>query len=112
MKNNKRTDNDSFRQGDVWIERVTRIPETAKLVQPKDDLIILAHGEVTGHHHSVDAGAADWWKTDTEEQYLDVKPGGASVKHQEHGPITLRPGKYRVIRQREYSPEAIRTVAD
>lgn len=34
------------------------------------------------------------------------------LTHQEHGPIALAPGSYEVIRQREYSPEAIRNVAD
>ena len=34
------------------------------------------------------------------------------LTHQEHAPIALAPGAYRVTRQREYTPEAIRTVAD
>lgn len=100
-----------YRQGDVLIESIASIPEVASPAKPECGLIILAHGEVTGHHHSLDADAADWWKTG-DEQYIEVKKGGATVTHQEHGPITLPPGKYRVRRQREYSPEAIRNVAD
>jgi len=34
------------------------------------------------------------------------------VVHEEHGPISLEPGTYRVWIQREYSPEAIRRVLD
>ena len=37
---------------------------------------------------------------------------GAQVVHDEHATIALPPGKYRITRQREYSPEAIRNVAD
>ena len=99
-----------YRQGDVLIERVARIPADAKKQKAKGR-IILAHGEATGHHHSVDIDAADWWKRDNGTQFLEVEEA-AAVEHQEHGTITLPPGKYRVSRQREYSPEAIRNVAD
>ena len=34
------------------------------------------------------------------------------VKHEEHARVTLPIGTYRVARQREYTPEAIRNVAD
>jgi hypothetical protein len=99
-----------YRQGDVLIERVEKIP-TGLAKQKPDGRIILAHGEVTGHHHSVDADAADWWKEGNGDHYLDVR-SVTEVVHQEHGAISLAPGKYRVRRQREYSPEAIRNVAD
>jgi hypothetical protein len=37
--------------------------------------------------------------------YLElIEPG--ELRHEEHAPITLAPGKYRVIRQREYQPGA------
>jgi hypothetical protein len=39
-------------------------------------------------------------------------PQTTQVVHEEHGPITLDPGMWRVVRQREYHPEAIRTVMD
>jgi hypothetical protein len=41
-----------------------------------------------------------------------VLADSATVTHEEHGPITLPRGTYRVWRQREYSPEAIRVVRD
>lgn len=99
-----------YRQGDVLIERVKTIPQAA-VRQKAKDRIILAHGEVTGHHHSIDADAADWWKTADDEQYVQVKEP-TKLTHQEHSEIALDPGVYRVKRQREYSPEAIRNVAD
>ncbi len=109
-----------FRQGDVLIERVSKIPKAAAK-QKKIKRIILAHGEVTGHHHALEThDPADWWKTPEDkvsktglagEIFLDVPEGGV-VTHQEHATIALAPGKYKVTRQREYSPEAIRNVAD
>jgi len=112
-----------YRQGDVLIERIASIPTAAKK-QKRSKRIILAHGEVTGHHHSlVTRDPADWWKegeipTTNEkpsilagELFLSL-PEGGEVTHQEHGTIALPKGDYRVTRQREYSPEAIRNVKD
>lgn len=110
-----------YRQGDVLIERVETIPAgLTRLPHGGPTKIILAHGEVTGHHHAVEfegpeeawARSADWWKSaDGNEQFLDLaKP--AKVTHQEHATVELPRGKYRVTRQREYTPEAIRNVAD
>lgn len=112
-----------YRQGDVLIERIDIIPPKAEK-QKQSTSIILAHGEVTGHHHRLETeDPADWWKqgeisTSNEkpsilagEVFLDLSKGG-SVTHQEHARIDLAPGKYRVTRQREYSPEEIHNVAD
>lgn len=99
-----------FRQGDVLIERVDKIPANTEKQVGIGGRVILAYGEATGHHHSLDADKADWWKRG-EEQFVDVKEA-TEVIHQEHAPIKLTPGRYRILRQREYSPEAIRNVAD
>ena len=111
-----------YRQGDVLIELIREIPSTAAK-QKKQDRIILAHGEVTGHHHELHADSADWWKLgdipSTNEKpsrlvgeiFLNLKKP-CEVKHPEHATITLPKGNYRVTRQREYYPESIRTVAD
>lgn len=99
-----------YRQGDVLIQRIETIPSGLKQ-QPSNEPIILAHGEVTGHHHLV-ADPADWWKTaDEGEQFISVTTP-ARVTHQEHATIMLPPGNYRVVRQREYSPEEVRRVQD
>jgi hypothetical protein len=99
-----------YRQGDVLIEQIAEIPRSAKRSKGK---IVLAHGEATGHAHTIeDRDSADWWVLpDGEQQYLEVAKG-AEVVHQEHSTIALPAGRYRVTRQREYSPEAIRVMAD
>jgi hypothetical protein len=118
MKEHKQSN--LFRQGDVLIERIESIPESATK-QPPSDRIILALGEVTGHHHCLCLPEpADWWKTDETkpsttglagEIFFDLA-APAEITHQEHAKIALAPGKYRVTRQREYAPGAIRNVAD
>ena len=96
------------RQGDVFIIGATVIPETAK----KADRCILALGEVTGHAHQIKEEAFLWVDTDG-TKYIEVFGSEATVQHEEHGSILLSgPAIYRVIQQREYSPEAIRNVAD
>lgn len=113
-----------WRQGDVLIEAIDQVPKSAK-AQKASNKVILAHGEVTGHHHALEvADPADWWKGEQEiaptndkpktlagEVFLRLKDGGA-VTHQEHSRIELPAGTYRVTRQREYHPEEIRNVQD
>jgi hypothetical protein len=97
-----------FRQGDVLIERVAAVPAGSKKQKGR---VILAHGEATGHAHEVDQAVAEAWKGDNGDLTVKVKKKSA-VTHQEHAPIPVRRGAYRITRQREYSPEAIRNVAD
>ena len=112
-----------YRQGDVLIERISNIPGSAKK-QKRSSRVILAHGEMTGHHHMLETSdPADWWKegeistanskpsTLAGELFVSL-PAGGVVTHQEHAKIKLPTGTYRITRQREYSPEAIRNVAD
>ena len=104
-----------FRQGDVHIEKIKGgIPASAK-PEPRDEAgrIVLAHGEVTGHAHALlDEGAVLYRDAVTGDVLLSVGGGGASVVHEEHATIPLGEGLYKVTRQREYSPEAVRNVAD
>jgi hypothetical protein len=100
--------------------------------------VILAEGEVTGHHHEVVDATPDREPTLPAADFFE-EPDGRRVllvtrlcllTHQEHAGIELEPlnavqvrqgdvllhpigpGAWSVHRQREYSPEAIRSVAD
>jgi hypothetical protein len=44
--------------------------------------------------------------------FLRVVADSARIVHQEHGPISLPRGLYRVWKQREYNPGAFRWVSD
>ena len=99
------------RQGDILIIPITKAPKKLTPVTPEHGRLILARGEATGHHHSVDARCATLNLDEGGVMFLDVEEL-TEVRHQEHDPIALEPGQYKVVRQREYTPEAIRNVQD
>jgi hypothetical protein len=99
------------RQGDVLLERIAELPSTAKRQRVKGP-IILAYGEATGHHHAIHKGKVALYRDENQASFIEVKNAVAALEHQEHAPISLAPGVYRVRLQREYSPEEIRRVAD
>jgi hypothetical protein len=97
-----------WRQGDVFIAPIRSVPADAKR-RPGG---VLVEGELTGHSHRVaDLRTAELFEAGG-ELFLQVRADAATIVHQEHGPITLLRGTYRVWGQREYSPEAIRRVLD
>lgn len=101
-----------YRQGDVGIRQVRSIPAEATVVDTKGEPIILAYGEVTGHKHQIaDIESVAILQTEDGRRFLKVTDS-AGLVHEEHARIELPPGNYEVIQQREYSPEAIRNVAD
>lgn len=100
-----------IRQGDVLLESVDRIPEEAIAVDREHGLVILAHGEVTGHHHSFSSSSVALLEAPSGDRFLSVKRQSI-LRHQEHGAIPVAKGNYRVLRQLEYTPAEIRRVAD
>lgn len=106
-----------YRQGDVLLQRTAKRLITGAPVARKAGRVVLAEGEVTGHAHAIDSPLAQLFEERGGLLFLRVEPAGreeapAVLRHEEHAPITLEPGVYRVIHQREYSPEAIRRVVD
>lgn len=109
-----------YRQGDVLLVKVDDLPQ-GKDVTP-EDRIVLAYGEITGHAHAVypevkvidgekkQVLPAKLWDAGA-ERYLQVLEKTA-LKHEEHAPIDLPVGNYKVIQQREYDPQMNRLVAD
>jgi hypothetical protein len=95
-----------YRQGDLLFVRQETRP-TGDLVE-RPGLVIMA-GEATGHAHRLTAGTI--LEAPDGTLYLDL-PVAARVVHEEHDALTLGPGLWLVVRQREYTPEAIRTVQD
>lgn len=115
-----------YRQGDVLLVKVDKLPSKAKDITPKDR-IVLAYGEVTGHAHAIypevierkpifgkatkETGLkAKLWDAGA-ERFLQVMEKTA-LKHEEHSAIPLDEGVYKVVRQREYDPERDRFVED
>lgn len=105
-----------YRQGDVLIVPVKsgltdNLTEQSRAQE--GNRVVLAHGEVTGHAHAIhEKGVRFFMEDGSGNGLLSVPNGGANVVHEEHSTITLSPGLYRVIRQREFDAGEIRRVAD
>ena len=103
-----------YRQGDVFIVPVKSLPKHLETIDRENGRVILAHGEVTGHAHAIREKSVVMFRDPKLAKVFLQVTGDATValEHDEHNTIAIPPGNYRVIRQREYSPEAIRNVAD
>jgi hypothetical protein len=103
-----------FRQGDVLIVPIAKLPAGLEPVEREHGRLVLAHGEVTGHAHAIrDKRAALFRDPKLAAIFMRVSGDGpVALDHQEHDTIHIPPGDYQVIRQREYTPDAIRNVAD
>lgn len=118
-----------YRQGDVLVVSIplNDVPSTSTPIKREQGRAILAHGEVTGHAHAILDKHAELVTNDeqlvsvdeAQELYLLVYGTDAvELVHDEHTTISLpggttdTPAAYRIVRQREYTPEAPRQVAD
>lgn len=101
------------RQGDLLIVPLTRREsDWVRLPHPEVAGGILALGEVTGHAHRVEGDLVTVYDTQRYGRVIDAKED-FQIVHEEHAPIALRAGAYRVIRQREFDEtEITRYVSD
>ena len=106
-------------QGDVRIDRVDSIPgdaieQTPTAVHAEEDHII-AHSE-TGHNHWINAETVRFYAKDEFISYLDVRAPTPLVHEKSgsdaHLPIMIPRGKFKITRQREWTPEGFRRVED
>jgi len=104
-----------YRQGDVWLYKISSSLPTGRVSVPQpatDKGLILAEGEVTGHHHRIPVEDVRrtflYPTTNPGVRLLRVSKGKpVSLVHEEHETIKLPPGEYEVRIQREYEPSAI-----
>ncbi len=99
-----------YRQGDVLLIQEDKLPEGCLEEEVCGTRIVLALGEATGHSHAIDASFARAYQN-SGERYL-VAQMGAVLKHEEHDHLSIKPGVYRVLKQREYEPTGWRGVLD
>lgn len=86
------------------IEHEAGVPAGAHVVPRERGAVVLAHGEATGHAHRIVSPGARLYEH-ASERFLDVLESTALL-HEEHDPIPVPPGVYRIVRQREYNPDA------
>lgn len=104
-------------QGDMLIRRIDKLPDNISEAKPEDGLYILAHSE-TGHHHAVKAEPSVKYYTHANDNLIAylVVDNEAVVEHMRdfdtHEPIKIDNGIFEIRRQREYTFEGFRRVAD
>ena len=105
---------EQFRQGDVFVEKcdISIVKENFEEIPKDNNRTILAYGEVTGHAHAITSNSVAYVKEKNKGKLYLVVDNDAKLKHEEHKEIPLPAAIYEVIRQREYTPEEIRYVAD
>jgi hypothetical protein len=110
-----------FAQGDLLLERVADVAPSGTIDENVEGAaLVLAEGEMTGHRHAVcervtmfrDDMLARDIPADLYIGHLQVASAYARVTHDEHAPITLPRGTYRVRRQRELGPRDARVLPD
>lgn len=101
--------------GDVIIERMATLPTNFSEGE-SEPMKALAYGELTGHIHQLQGEPGvdfDLRVSKTGDRHLKIV-NPTFLKHQEHSPILLKPGNYKIGIQREYDPfsKMIRQVID
>lgn len=101
-------------QGDVFLVEVEELPIDVKEVTSDRRGFVLAEGEATGHAHAIRdvEGVRMYEKEGT--LYLKVEAEQAEIRHEEHLPVTVAKGLWKVGRVREHDPfeDRSRWVAD
>jgi hypothetical protein len=96
-----------YRQGDLlFVKSETPVPPDAMVVEDG----VIARGESTGHTHRIATKAAILYIL-ARQMYIEAKKR-IEIKHEEHKPVVLPPGVWKVQRQREYEPNGWRQVQD
>lgn len=94
-----------YRQGDLLFMTLPTLPEGLTIRANN----VIAEGEATGHTHRLQDGRV---LEDAQGALFLEAFHATHIIHQEHHTINLPAGCYRVIRQREYTPEGIREIYD
>ena len=108
-------------QGDLMIRRIEKLPENLNLMSFKNGAYIVAHSE-TGHHHVIAEcpNVRVFESDDPLISYLEVLEATDAaevlIEHlrsfDTHESLLVSSGIYEIRRQREYTPEGWRRVAD
>lgn len=101
-------------QGDV-----TFVPQEVTLsdkLEQHNGSFVLAYGEKSGHRHVITVERPESMKIQKigDEMYFIFLSEPGTITHEEHKPIVLEPGTYRVGKEREldHFMKAIRRVVD
>jgi hypothetical protein len=100
------------RQGDVFFQQISEIPDNCEPVKRTDRGLVLAEGEATGHAHAVLEADCELFE-ENGTLYLKVGESGAVVQHEEHGQLTFAPNTIqKVTRKRVWTDNEEQLVRD
>lgn len=105
-------------QGDVLLIRIKELPATAAQAAAEGGEYIVGHSE-TGHSHVVAERPGVEFFTDTSDPltaYLRILSIDVALEHKRsfdtHETISIKPGTYKIRRQREHTAEGWRRAQD
>ena len=104
-----------YRQGDMMLEEINSMPAEAQVVKNRGR-IVLAEGSTKTDAHMLKATEAQE-QAHSGERYFRVKKRTKleclnNSGESRHDALSIEKGDYRLVLQREYTPEAIRNVLD
>jgi hypothetical protein len=102
-----------WRQGDIYFVKLDGEIDSESATAIKNGII--AKGENTGHSHRVSPSsmaAGALLCLVGRSMFLRSPEAGATIVHDEHGPIELPAGSYAVVLQREFDGLGWRQVVD
>lgn len=79
-----------LRQGDVFIERIERVPSNLTEVPRSKRGVVLAEGEVTGHAHRIPSRFAKLFRDESDQRFLRVT-APVYLGHEEHKTVCAEP---------------------
>ena len=91
-----------IQQGDVLVFEAS-IPKDAIPIQAKQGRFVLAEGEATGHAHAIaEMPGVQMFRSNNS---LFLSTGyEVIVRHEEHKPVTIPPGTFRIDQVKEIDP--------
>ncbi len=106
-----------YRQGDVLLERIEKLPAGAKKEKLIGGRIVLAQGANAGRAHVIDSKGAQSFVDAKGQRYVEITGRSARLEHAvggtpDHATIALPQGIYRNVRQRNMRGEDIQNVID
>jgi hypothetical protein len=110
-----------YAQGDLLLERVADVIPSGTVTESLEGMAtVLAEGEFSGHRHAIrepvtlfrDEKLAADIPAGLYIGHVKVASSYARVTHEEHAPLVLPRGTYRVRRQRELGPKDARVLFD
>ena len=104
-----------YQQGDVLLTKIEQVEEkdTIKYLQLKKDImnkVVVRYGEATGHHHRFElkdlasgTEVAGYGRQNGDRvNVVKIDGNAATMIHEEHNPISIPPGMYKVTQVREF----------